>query len=188
MRQSGLTLAPEQSDRDYLTDETLPARPADRERRPASQTPRPPTRTPRPAIQTARPATRTPRPATRSPRPANRSPRTASATQTPPSATRGDTTYLVTVRKFAPVPYSLAHPAVIVNGWIGQNGFVTCAIFACGLTTLGVSPFWGGAICYRGDMKDRVLANGLGSRFDSYQVVRELWDSAERQRPSRNRS
>jgi hypothetical protein len=69
LRQSGLTLAPEQSDRDYLTDEALPARPVDRERRPAiaTQTPRP-DRERRPATQTPRPVARTPRPATRSPR------------------------------------------------------------------------------------------------------------------------
>ena len=56
------------------------------------------------------------------------------------------TLYLVAVRKFTPLPYSLAHPAVTVNSWIGQNGFLTCGIFASGLTVLGVSPFAGGAI------------------------------------------
>jgi hypothetical protein len=56
------------------------------------------------------------------------------------------TLYVVTVRKFAPLPYPLAHPAVTVNSWIGQNGFLTCGIFAAGLTVLGASPFAGGAI------------------------------------------
>ena len=56
------------------------------------------------------------------------------------------TLYVVTVREFAPLPYSLAHPAVTVNSWIGQNGFLTCGIFASGLTALGFSPFAGGAI------------------------------------------
>ena len=56
------------------------------------------------------------------------------------------TLYVVTVRKFAPLPYSLAHPAVTVNSWIGQNGFFTCGIFASGLNALRVSPFAGGAI------------------------------------------
>jgi hypothetical protein len=56
------------------------------------------------------------------------------------------TFYLVAVRKFAPLPYSLAHPAVTVNSWIGQNGFFTCGIFASGLTVLDASSFTGGAI------------------------------------------
>ncbi|MFL6726981.1 MAG: glycosyltransferase family 87 protein [Sphingomicrobium sp.] len=54
--------------------------------------------------------------------------------------------YLAAVRKFAPLPYSLAHPAVPVNSWIGQNGFLTCGIFALGLAALDVSPVAGGAI------------------------------------------
>jgi hypothetical protein len=82
LRQSGLTLAPEQSDRDYLTDEALPARPVDRERRPAIAT-----QTPRPDRE-RRPATQTPRPVARTPRPATRSPRTATATQAPRPTTR----------------------------------------------------------------------------------------------------
>jgi hypothetical protein len=56
------------------------------------------------------------------------------------------TLYVVTVRKFAPLPYSLALPAVPVNSWIGQNGFLTCGIFASGLAALDVSPVAGGAI------------------------------------------
>src|SRR4051794_15276077 len=56
------------------------------------------------------------------------------------------TLYVVTVRKVAPLPYSVAHPAVTVNSWIGQSGFLTCGFFASGLTALGFSPFAGGAI------------------------------------------
>jgi hypothetical protein len=33
-----------------------------------------------------------------------------------------------------------------VNSWIGQNGFLTCGIFASGLAALDVSPVAGGAI------------------------------------------
>jgi asparagine synthase (glutamine-hydrolysing) len=40
-------------------------------------------------------------------------------------------------------------------------------------------PFWGGAICYRGRLKQRVLANGLVDRFDSYDVVERLWQETE---------
>jgi hypothetical protein len=54
--------------------------------------------------------------------------------------------YLVGVRKWARLPYSLAHPAVPVNGWIGQNGLLTCGIFAAGLTMLATSPFAGGVV------------------------------------------
>jgi hypothetical protein len=56
------------------------------------------------------------------------------------------TLYLATVRKFAPLPYSLAYPAVPVNSWIGQNGLLTCGIFASGLAALDISPVAGGAI------------------------------------------
>ena len=40
-------------------------------------------------------------------------------------------------------------------------------------------PFWGGAVCYRGRMKQRVVANGLVDRFDSYEVVERFWREAE---------
>ena len=46
----------------------------------------------------------------------------------------------------------------------------------------GRLPFWGGAICYTGELKRQVLA-GNGSRPDSYRVVQQLWDEAERARP-----
>ena len=41
-------------------------------------------------------------------------------------------------------------------------------------------PFWGGSICYRGKTKARVLANGHMNSFDSHEVVRRMWDEAER--------
>jgi asparagine synthase (glutamine-hydrolysing) len=68
----------------------------------------------------------------------------------------------------------------------------------------GRLPFWGGAICYRGTLKERVLAGGAnGSRPDltnvaevlrdsrgyasssasSYEVVERIWKQAERERP-----
>lgn len=43
----------------------------------------------------------------------------------------------------------------------------------------GQLPFWGGAICYRGRIKEQVLANGLASRFDSSDVVERFWREAE---------
>jgi len=54
--------------------------------------------------------------------------------------------YLAGTRKSAPLPYSLAHPAVLVNTWIGQNGFLTCGLFALGLSTFERSAFAAGAI------------------------------------------
>jgi asparagine synthase (glutamine-hydrolysing) len=48
----------------------------------------------------------------------------------------------------------------------------------------GRLPFWGGAIAYRGELKSRVLADGLnGSAPDSYGIVEEIWDQAERDLP-----
>ena len=46
----------------------------------------------------------------------------------------------------------------------------------------GRLPFWGGAICYTGELKRQVLA-GNGTRPDAYRVVQQLWDEAERSRP-----
>jgi asparagine synthase (glutamine-hydrolysing) len=46
----------------------------------------------------------------------------------------------------------------------------------------GRMPWWGGAIAWQGDIKDRVLTDG-GARPDSYAVVERLWEQAERERP-----
>jgi asparagine synthase (glutamine-hydrolysing) len=47
----------------------------------------------------------------------------------------------------------------------------------------GRLPFWGGAICYQGVIKDRVLSRNGHVPPDSYDVVRRFWDDAERERP-----
>jgi asparagine synthase (glutamine-hydrolysing) len=48
----------------------------------------------------------------------------------------------------------------------------------------GRLPFWGGAICYTGELKRQILAgNGNGGRPDAYRVVARLWEEAERARP-----
>ena len=44
-------------------------------------------------------------------------------------------------------------------------------------------PFWGGAICYQGAIKDRVLAKNGHRIPDSYDVVERFWSAAERERP-----
>jgi asparagine synthase (glutamine-hydrolysing) len=47
----------------------------------------------------------------------------------------------------------------------------------------GRLPFWGGAICYQGVIKDRVLAHNGRVPPDSYEVVQRFWDAAGRERP-----
>jgi asparagine synthase (glutamine-hydrolysing) len=46
----------------------------------------------------------------------------------------------------------------------------------------GRLPFWGGAIAYQGELKERVVTNGR-AHPDSYAIVERLWREAERQRP-----
>jgi len=43
----------------------------------------------------------------------------------------------------------------------------------------GRRSFWGGAIAYHGDLKDRVLSNGH-PHPDSYEIVERFWSEAER--------
>ena len=47
-------------------------------------------------------------------------------------------------RRVAPLPYSLAHPSVLTNMLIGQNGFLTSAIFVTGANLLDKRPFLAG--------------------------------------------
>jgi asparagine synthase (glutamine-hydrolysing) len=47
----------------------------------------------------------------------------------------------------------------------------------------GRLPFWGGAICYQGAIKERVLAQHNGQVPDSYEIVQRIWDDAERDLP-----
>ncbi|MBA3807109.1 MAG: asparagine synthase (glutamine-hydrolyzing) [Solirubrobacterales bacterium] len=46
----------------------------------------------------------------------------------------------------------------------------------------GRLPFWGGAICYTGELKRQILA-GNGHAPDAYRVVERLWQEAERDCP-----
>jgi asparagine synthase (glutamine-hydrolysing) len=46
----------------------------------------------------------------------------------------------------------------------------------------GQLPFWGGAICYTGELKRQILI-GNGNRPDAYRIVRGLWEEAERENP-----
>jgi asparagine synthase (glutamine-hydrolysing) len=47
----------------------------------------------------------------------------------------------------------------------------------------GRLPFWGGAICYQGAIKERVLARNGREAPDSYEVVERFWAAAEHERP-----
>jgi asparagine synthase (glutamine-hydrolysing) len=47
----------------------------------------------------------------------------------------------------------------------------------------GRLPFWGGAICYRGEIKRRVLIHNGREQPDAYSVVEGFWDDAERELP-----
>jgi asparagine synthase (glutamine-hydrolysing) len=46
----------------------------------------------------------------------------------------------------------------------------------------GRSSFWGGAIAYHGELKERVLSNGR-PHPDSYEIVERFWREAEQQLP-----
>ncbi len=46
----------------------------------------------------------------------------------------------------------------------------------------GRLPFWGGAICWTGELKREILAAN-GTRPDAYRVVRRLWEQAEHEHP-----
>lgn len=54
--------------------------------------------------------------------------------------------YVAAMRRTGSPALPLAHPSVVTNGLIGQNGFLTTAIFASGLRLLPRSPVLGGAI------------------------------------------
>lgn len=54
--------------------------------------------------------------------------------------------FVLASRPVAPLHYRLGHPQAIGNALIGQNGFLTSAIFIAGTTRLERAPFVGGAI------------------------------------------
>ena len=54
--------------------------------------------------------------------------------------------YLIASRGVAPLAYRLAHPQALANALIGQNGFLTSAIFIAGTRALERQPLLGGAI------------------------------------------
>lgn len=54
--------------------------------------------------------------------------------------------YLLASQRIAPIAYRLAHPQALANALIGQNGFLTTAIFVAGMRALERQPLLGGAI------------------------------------------
>ena len=56
------------------------------------------------------------------------------------------TVYMLASRRVAPLVYRMAHPQALANALIGQNGFLTSAIFISGMRVLERQPLQGGAI------------------------------------------
>ena len=54
--------------------------------------------------------------------------------------------YLLVTRRTVDAACSLSHPSVLMNGLIGQNGFLTAAIFTGGVSLLRGRPFVAGII------------------------------------------
>jgi len=54
--------------------------------------------------------------------------------------------YAIASRRVIDLPYAMSHPSVLVNALIGQNGFLTAAIFTQGTCLLRKRPFVGGVL------------------------------------------
>ena len=54
--------------------------------------------------------------------------------------------YFAAARRVIPAAYVFAQPPALINGWIGQNGLVTSAIFVTGVSMLQARPFAAGAV------------------------------------------
>lgn len=54
--------------------------------------------------------------------------------------------YAIASRRVIDLPYAMSHPSVLVNALIGQNGFLTAAIFTQGACLLRKRPFVGGVV------------------------------------------
>jgi len=82
------------------------------------------------------------------------------------------------------------HAPAPLRGFIGDSAVALARRTGRGIipaqyvanAAAGRQPFWGGAICYTGELKRQILT-GNGDRPDAYRVVRRLWDEAERDCP-----
>lgn len=54
--------------------------------------------------------------------------------------------FVLASREVAPLAYRLAHPGALANALIGQNGFLTAALFIAGVRALERQPLLGGAL------------------------------------------
>jgi hypothetical protein len=54
--------------------------------------------------------------------------------------------YAIASRRVMDLPHAMSHPSVLVNALIGQNGFLTAAIFTQGTCLLRKRPFVGGVV------------------------------------------
>jgi hypothetical protein len=54
--------------------------------------------------------------------------------------------FAIASRRVIDLPYAMSHPSVLVNALIGQNGFLTAAIFTQGTCLLRKRPFVGGGV------------------------------------------
>jgi asparagine synthase (glutamine-hydrolysing) len=79
----------------------------------------------------------------------------------------------------APVRGALAGSALALSRRTGRGTFHAQYVADA---AAGRLPFWGGAICYTGELKHQILA-GNGNRPDAYRVVQRLWADAERDCP-----
>lgn len=73
-----------------------------------------------------------------------------------------------------PLMRAVAHSAMSVARRTGRGAGYASAIDDA---ARGRLLFWGGAICWRGELKDQVLTNGR-VHPDSYEIVERLWDEA----------
>ncbi len=79
----------------------------------------------------------------------------------------------------APVRGLLADSALALSRRSGRGGFHAQYVADA---AAGRLPFWGGAICYTGELKRQVLTAN-GNSPDAYRVVQRLWAEAERDCP-----
>jgi asparagine synthase (glutamine-hydrolysing) len=71
-----------------------------------------------------------------------------------------------------------------VSGLVQQVGRGEVRALPVAEAAAGRLPFWGGAICFQGAIKDRVVASNSRVVPDAYEVVERHWSAAERERPS----
>jgi asparagine synthase (glutamine-hydrolysing) len=98
--------------------------------------------------------------------------------------------YLESVTKRRRYWEPFQHAPALVRGLLGGSAVAIARYTGRGIVpaqyvanaAAGRLPFWGGAICYTGELKRQVLARN-GERPDAYRVVQRLWEDVERDYP-----